>query len=196
MGPQRVKSVIKDALARGADRAIHVVGDNLQHLSPYAAASILADAIREESADLVLTGLQSDDYGYAQTGVIMADILGLPHATIVIEVDASGEKLRVKRELESGWYQWYMMPKPALLTIQSGISQIRYATLKGIMAAKKKEIRELIPSAELVGRPSHQRVEKIYLPRKMKQTQMLGNGDAKAGAAELAQKLHTEARIF
>ncbi|HKC65744.1 MAG TPA: electron transfer flavoprotein subunit beta/FixA family protein, partial [Pyrinomonadaceae bacterium] len=107
MGPQRVKSVIKDALARGADRAIHVVGDNLQHLSPYAAASILADAVREENADLVLTGLQSDDYGYAQTGVIMAELLGLPHATIVIEVDASGEKLRVKRELESGWYQWY-----------------------------------------------------------------------------------------
>ena len=104
MGPQRVKSVIKDALARGADRAIHVVGDSLQHLSPFAAASILADAVRDEQPDLILTGLQSDDYGYAQTGVIMAEILGLPHATIVIEVDASGEQLRVKRELESGWY--------------------------------------------------------------------------------------------
>src|SRR5687767_12655390 len=196
MGPQRVKSVIKDALARGADRAIHVTGDNLQHLSPFAAASILTDAIREEQADLILSGLQSDDYGYAQTSVIMAELLGLPHATIVIEVDASGEKLRVKRELESGWYQWYSMSTPALLTIQSGISQIRYATLKGIMAAKKKEIKEVTPSAELVGRPSHQRVEKIYLPQKTKQTQMLGNGDAKAGAAELAQKLHVEARVF
>src|SRR4030095_4491801 len=125
MGPQRAKSVIKDALARGADRAIHVIGDNVGHLSPFAAASVLAEAIREENADLVLTGLQSDDYGYAQTGVILAELLGLPHATIVIEVDASGEQLRVKRELESGWYQWYTMPKPALLTIQSGISQIR-----------------------------------------------------------------------
>src|SRR5882762_8410469 len=114
MGPQRVKTVIKDALARGADRALHVLGDDLQHLSPYAAASILAEAVRGEQPDLVMTGLQSDDYGYAQTGVIMAELLGMPHATIVIEVDASGEQLRVKRELESGWYQWYEMPKPAL----------------------------------------------------------------------------------
>src|SRR3954466_2063101 len=170
MGPARAKSVIKDALARGADRAIHVLGDNVVHLSPFAAASILADAIRDEQADLVMTGLQSDDYGYAQTGVILAEILGLPHATIVIEVDAGGEQLRVKRELENGWYQWYAMPRPALLTIQSGISQIRYATLKGIMAAKKKEIREVAPASEAQSRPSHQRIEKIYFPEKTKQT--------------------------
>src|SRR3954462_4351560 len=196
MGPQRVKSVIKDALARGADRAIHVIGDNLQHLSPFAAATILADALREENADLILTGLQSDDYGYAQTGVIMAELLGLPHATIVIEVDAAGERLRVKRELESGWYQWYEMSKPALLTIQSGISQIRYATLKGIMAAKKKEIKEVTPASDAAARPSHQRIEKIYFPQKTKQTQFLGGGDAKKGAVELAEKLRTEARVI
>src|SRR6266480_2416737 len=196
MGPQRVKSVIKDALARGADRAIHVAGDNLAHLSPYAVASVLCEAIRDEKPDLVMTGLQSADYGYGQIGVIMAELLGLPHATIVIEVDASADKLRVKRELESGWYQWYSMPLPALLTIQSGISQIRYATLKGIMAAKKKEIKEVTPSADAINRPSHQRIEKIYLPQKTKQTQLLGNGDAKAGAVELAKKLHTEARVI
>jgi len=195
MGPQRAKSIIKDALARGADRAIHVVGDNLAHLSPYAAASVLAAAIREENPDLIMTGLQSDDYGYAQTGVIMAELLGMPHATIVIEVDAGGEKLRVKRELESGWYQWYSMSTPALLTIQSGISQIRYATLKGIMAAKKKEIKEVAPAADVVARASHQRIEKVYFPQKSKQTQFLGDGDAKAGAVALAEKLHTEARV-
>jgi electron transfer flavoprotein beta subunit len=196
MGPQRVKSVIKDALARGADRAIHVLGDELNHLSPYAAASVLSEAIKGEQADLILTGLQSDDNGFAQTGVIMAELLGLPHATIVIEVDASGEELRVKRELESGWYQWYAMSKPALLTIQSGISQIRYATLKGIMAAKKKEIKEIPAAGDAAALPSHQRIEKIYFPEKTKQTQFLGNGDAKAGAVALAEKLRTEARIF
>src|SRR5882757_7836845 len=173
MGPQRVKSVIKDALARGGDRAIHVVLDETAQLSPYSAAAILAEAVRDEQPDLVMTGLQADDSGYGQTGVILAELLGLPHATIVIEVDASGEKLRVKRELESGWYQWYAMATPALLTIQSGISQIRYATLKGIMAAKKKEIKEVAPSVEIVGRPSHQRIEKVYLPQKTKQTQLL-----------------------
>jgi electron transfer flavoprotein beta subunit len=140
--------------------------------------------------------LQSDDYGYAQTGVILAEILGLPHATIVIELDATGEQLRVKRELESGWYQWYTMPTPALLTIQSGISQIRYATLKGIMAAKKKEIKEVTANADFVGKPSHQRIERIYLPQKSKQTQFLGNGDAKKGAVELAEKLRSEARVI
>lgn len=196
MGPQRAKSVIKDALARGTDRAIHVVGDNLTHLSPYAAASALVEAIRDEQPNLIMTGLQSDDYGYAQTGVIMAELLGMPHATIVIEVDASGDKLRVKRELESGWYQWYSMPTPALLTIQSGISQIRYATLKGIMAAKKKEIKEVTPPAEIVTRPSHQQLRRVYLPQKTKQTQLLGNGDAKAGAVALAEKLHVEARVI
>src|SRR5690242_12075027 len=153
MGPQRAKSVIKDALARGADRAIHILGDNLGHLSPYTGATVLANTIRGEAPDLVMTGLQSDDYGYGQTGVILAELLDLPHATIVIELDATGEQFRVKRELESGWYQWYTMPKPALLTIQSGISQIRYATLKGIMAAKKKEIKEVTPNAGIAGQP-------------------------------------------
>jgi electron transfer flavoprotein beta subunit len=196
MGPQRVKSVIKDGLARGADRAIHVVMDTVTNLSPFSAAGILAEAIRDEQADLVLTGLQSDDYGYAQTGVIMAELLGLPHATIVIEVDAAGEQLRVKRELENGWYQWYSMPRPALLTIQSGISQIRYATLKGIMAAKKKELREVTPATDAQARASHQRIEKIYFPQKTKQTQFLGDGDARAGAVALAEKLRTEARVI
>lgn len=196
MGAQRVKSVIKDALARGADRAIHIVADDLTNLSPYAAAAILAGAVRDEKPDLVMTGLQSDDNGYGQTGVIMAELLGLPHATIVIELDAATDKLRVKRELESGWYQWYTLPLPALLTIQSGISQIRYATLKGIMAAKKKEIKEVTPAAEVSGRASHQKIEKVYLPQKTKQTQLLGGNDAKAGAVELAQKLHNEARVI
>src|SRR4030095_10666458 len=195
MGPQRVKSVSKDALARGADRALHIVGDNLTHLSPYAAASAIADAIRDEKPDLIMTGLQSDDYGYGQTGVIVAELLGLPHATIVIEVDYSGEQLRVKRELESGWYQWYTMQTPALLTIQSGISQIRYATLKGIMAAKKKEIREVQP-AIAAGEGEFQTVERVYLPLKQKQTQFLGDGDAKKGAAQLAEKLRNEARVI
>jgi electron transfer flavoprotein beta subunit len=196
LGPQRVKSVIKDALARGADRAIHVVGENLEHVGPYATAKILAEAIRDERPDLVLTGLQSDDYGYGQTGVIAAELLGLPHATIVIEVDYSGDELRVKRELESGWYQWYTISTPALLTIQSGISQIRYATLKGIMAAKKKEIREVQPAADSAAAGEFQSVARIYLPLKQKQTQFLGDGDAKRGAAQLAEKLRNEARVI
>ena len=195
LGPQRVKSVIKDALARGADRAVHVVTEEFGQAGPFSTAKVLAEAIRGEAPDLVMAGLQSDDHGYGQTGVIVAELLGLPHATIVIEVDYSGEQLRVKRELESGWYQWYTMQTPALLTIQSGISQIRYATLKGIMAAKKKEIREVQP-ATAAGEGEFQRVERVYLPLKQKQTQFLGDGDARRGAAQLAEKLRSEARII
>ena len=196
LGPQGAKSVIKDALARGADRAIHVVVDDTKSLSAYQIASTIADAIREENPDLIFTGLQSDDASYGQTGVILAELLGIPHATIVIEVDRDslGDTLRVKRELESGWYQWFTYKLPALLTVQSGISQIRYASLKGIMAAKKKEIREVTPSIEPFASAS--KIEKVYMPLKTKQTRMLGNGDAKAGAAELVEKLRTEVRVI
>ena len=196
LGAQSAKTVLKDALARGADRAIHVVADNANKLSPYQIAKAIADAIREENADLVFTGLQSDDASYGQTGVILAELLGIPHATIVIEVDRASlnGSLRVKRELESGWYQWFKYQLPALLTIQSGISQIRYASLKGIMAAKKKEIRDVTPSIESFA--GAQKIEKVYLPLKLKQTQMLGGGDAKKGAVELVEKLKTEVRVL
>lgn len=196
LGKASAKTVIKDALARGADRAIHIVVENDNELSPFQIASAIASAIREEEADLVFAGLQSDDASYGQTGVVLAEMLGIPHATIVIEIDreSAGENLRVKRELESGWYQWFEYDLPALLTIQSGISQIRYASLKGIMAAKKKEIREVVPEIESFA--AGQKIEKVYLPLKTKQTQMLGNGDAKAGAAELVQKLKDEVRVL
>jgi electron transfer flavoprotein beta subunit len=196
LGPQRVKTVIKDALARGADRAIHVVVEDAKSLTPFTLAQCLAEAIRPENPDLVMCGLQSDDASFGQTGVVLAEMLGLPHATLVIEVDRDNPELRVKRELESGWYQWFTYQLPALLTIQSGISQIRYASLKGIMAAKKKEIKEVTPSSEAVSFGSKQQIEKVYFPLKMKQTQLLGSGDAKKGAVELVEKLKTEVRVL
>ncbi len=196
LGPQTAKTVIKDALARGADRAIHVVVEDSKTLSAYQIASAIADAIRDENADLIFGGLQSDDASYGQTGVILAELLGIPHATIVIEVDRAslGETLRVKRELESGWYQWFTYQLPSLLTIQSGISQIRYASLKGIMAAKKKEIRDVTPTIDAFA--SATTIDKVYMPLKTKQTQILGNGDAKSGAVELVEKLKTEIRVL
>ncbi len=197
LGKVSAKTVIKDALARGADRGIHIVVDDENALSPYQIAKTIAEAIREEDFDLIFGGLQSDDASFGQTGVVLAEMLDVPHATIVIEVnrESLGESsLRVKRELESGWYQWFEYQLPALMTIQSGISQIRYASLKGIMAAKKKEIREVAPSVESFA--SAQQLQKVYMPLKTKQTQMLGNGDAKAGAVELVEKLKTEARIL
>ncbi len=150
-GPARVAQVLREALARGADRAIHVEDSRLAAADAFAVAAALAEAMRGEGFDLVLTGLQSDDQGFAQVGVVLAELLGMPHATIIMEVAVEGGALRVKRELEGGWFQWVAMPLPALLTIQSGINQLRYATLKGIMAAKKKEIRKVAARPRVPG---------------------------------------------
>jgi electron transfer flavoprotein beta subunit len=173
-----------------------VVAENIHRLSPFQTANAIANAIREENADIILAGLQSDDSSYGQTGVILAELLGIPHATIVIEVDRSSinGNVRVKRELESGWYQWFSYRLPALFTVQSGISQIRYASLKGIMAAKKKEIREI--PADLPVFDAAQTIEKVYFPLKTKKTQMLGGGDPKTGAIELIEKLKNDVRVI
>jgi len=167
-GPARASQVIREALARGADRAIHVEleGDPAA-FDASAIAALLAGAIREEQFELVLTGLQSDDLGFGQVGVLLASALGMPHATIIMEVQAADGGLRVKRELEGGWFQWIALPLPALLTIQSGINQLRYATLKGIMAAKKKEIAKV---AAPPGLASRQKIVALYAPQKAKQS--------------------------
>jgi electron transfer flavoprotein beta subunit len=192
-GPSRVAQVIREALARGADRAIHVEDDGLASADAFVTGGALAAAMKDEQFDLVLTGLQSDDQGFAQVGVILAERLGLPHATIVMEVQVpSTTTLKVKRELEGGWFQWVTMPLPAALTIQSGINQLRYATLKGIMAAKKKEIRKMTPSASSA--PT-QKIVSLYLPEKGKKTQIISGSPAEA-AKELVRKLREEARVI
>jgi len=191
-GPARVAQVIREALARGADRAIHVEDDGLASADAFVTCDALAAAMKDEQFDLILTGLQSDDQGFAQVGVILAERLGRPHATIIMEVQAEGSSLRVKRELEGGWFQWVAMPLPAVLTIQSGINQLRYATLKGIMAAKKKEIRKAAPAGAAASR---QKILSLYVPEKGKKTQMLGGSPAEA-AKELVRKLRDEARVL
>ena len=201
-GPARVAQVIREALARGADRAIHVEDDALASADAFAIAGALAAAMKDEQFDLILTGLQSDDQGFAQTGVILAERLGLPHATIIMEVqvNAGGDDrgagapgvIKVKRELEGGWFQWVAMPLPAVLTIQSGINQLRYATLKGIMAAKKKEVRK---AAAPSGLASRQTIAKLYVPEKTKKTQLIQGSPAEA-AKELVRKLREEARVI
>jgi len=191
-GPARVAQVIREALARGADRAIHVEDDGLASADGFVTSAALAGAMKDERFDLVLTGLQSDDQGFAQVGVILAERLGLPHATIIMEVQAEGGQLRVKRELEGGWFQWVAMPLPAVLTIQSGINQLRYATLKGIMAAKKKDIRKAAPPAAVA---SKQKIASLYVPEKGKKTQIIGGSPAEA-ARELVKKLREDARVI
>ena len=191
-GPARAAMVLREALARGADRAIHVEDAALGSADAMAIGAVLAEACGGEAFDLILTGLQSDDQGYAQTGVVLAARLGLPHATIIMDVKVDGSRLRVKRELEGGWFQWVGMPLPAVLTIQSGINQLRYATLKGIMAAKKKEIRKATPSAPVTPRVE---ILSLYVPQKSKRTEIVSGGPAEAAAA-LVKKLREDARVI
>ena len=198
LGPARAQQAIKEALAKGADRALHLTDPAFQGLDAHGVALAMSRALKNEKPDLVVTGLQSDDLGLAQTGVILAQMLGLPHSTIIMEIQVTGSSLKVKRELEAGWFQWIEMPLPALLTIQSGINKPRYATLKGIMAAKNKPIQKLTPAdlglsaAELTPR---QKITKVYFPVKRAQTEFF-EGSPKEIAAKLVDKLKNEARAL
>ncbi len=195
MGPERVKQTIKEALAKGADRGIHIADDNFAQVDPLGSAKSLAVAVKEQKYDLVLTGLQSDDHGFGQTGVLLASVLDVPHATIIMAIEVDGQKMKLKRELEAGWFQHIECPLPAVLSIQSGINKVRYATLKGIMAAKKKEIRTIARESLGVSTELTQRVEKIYVPTKTKKTEFL-TGTPKEVAAKLVEKLRFEARVI
>jgi electron transfer flavoprotein beta subunit len=195
-GTARAAQTIREALAKGADRAIHIEGPGLGAMDPLASARLLAAAAAPEKPDLILTGLQSDDLGYGQTGVIMAELLGLPHATIIMQVETQNAGIRVKRELEDGFFQHVEMPLPALLTIQSGISKLRYATLMGIKKAKTKELKR-VTAAELGFRAGTARIalSRVYLPERSKQAQLL-EGDPRDCAARLVEKLRFEARVI
>jgi electron transfer flavoprotein beta subunit len=199
MGPERVKQTIKEALAKGADRGIHISDDNFAQLDPLGSAKALAAAIQKEKADLVLTGLQSDDHGFGQTGVLLAALLDRPHATIIMAIEmaieVAGNTMKLKRELEAGWFQHLECPLPAVLSIQSGINKVRYATLKGIMAAKKKEIAAFTRESLGIQHEPTQRIEKIYIPTKTKKTEFL-TGTAKEVATKLVEKLKFEARVI
>src|SRR6185369_12162731 len=132
---------------------------------------------------LVLTGLQSDDQGFGQVGVVLAERLRMPHVSLAVALEVSGDALRVKRELEGGWFQWIGLPMPALVTVQSGINQLRYATLKGIMAAKKKEIQVITADAP---EEASLRVISIETPTRTRQTEFLTGPSA---ARDLVSRL-------
>jgi len=196
-GPDRVQSTLREALAKGADRAVHVVtpesGEgSLGQRDSLDVARLLAEAVKAEAADLVLTGLQSDDLGTGQTGVVMGELLGVPHATLVLQVDLLGTGIKVKRELEDGWMQHVEMPLPALLTIQSGGNRLRYATLMGIKRARQKEMREV---AAATASKRVDEVVKVSPPTRVKRTEML-TGSADEIAATLVERLRFEVKVI
>jgi electron transfer flavoprotein beta subunit len=194
-GSSRASQTIREALAKGADRAIHIEEENLSAFDTLGLAKLLAKAAESEKPDLILTGLQSDDLGYGQTGVVLAELLGLPHGTIIMAVETIDSGIRVKRELEDGWFQNVEMPLPAVLTIQSGINKLRYATLMGIKKAKTKEVKRLTATELGVTASPTVSIERVYLPQRTKQTQLI-EGSPREAAAKLVEKLRFEARVI
>jgi len=174
LGPERVQKTVREALAKGADRAIHIKMDTVEAIDPLVTAGHLKNPLEEENFDLIFTGLQSDDLGMGQTGVILGEMLGMTTASLVMATEVSAGNIKVKRELEAGWFQWVSLSLPASITIQSGLNTPRYPSLKGIMGAKKKEIKVI----EGEGADTGQSMVKMYLPQSEKQTVMIeGSAD-------------------
>ena len=195
-GPARASQVLREALAKGADRAIHLEDNAFVALDAYNTARAIAAAIKDEKFDLIFTGLQSDDYGYAQTGVILAQILGWPHATIIMQIEKTDGGIRVKRELEAGFFQFVDVPLPAVLTIQSGINKLRYATLIGIKQAKMKPMRKVtLAEVQSAMGGNLQKIEKLYVPQKSKNTEFLEGTPAEV-AKKLVEKMKNELRVI
>ena len=197
-GSARTTQMLKDALAKGADRAIHVARESDGYLDSHGMAHLFAATLRAEAFDLILTGLQSDDTGHGQLGPMLAELLDLPHVTLVVATEIDGTSMQVKQELEGGWFQNVTASMPVLLTIQSGINKPRYASLKGIMAMKSKEIKEVLPGGLGIDPQKlqpMQTVGRIYLPVKSKETVFLEGSPAEV-AEQLVEKLTNDAKVL
>ena len=191
MGPQRVQKVIREGLSKGADRGIHIETKESKNIDPLKVAKNICKSIEQENFDLILSGLQSDDTGMGQTGVLIGELLNMSTATLAIQTDIDQETIKVKRELESGWFQWVTLDSPASVSIQSGINQPRYPSLKGIMGAKKKEIKVIAASVE----DSKQSLNKIFVPQKSKETEVIDT-DVDASVDRIVDILRSEIKAF
>ena len=191
LGPDRVQKVIREGLAKGADRAIHIQMNSDGVADPLSLATLFADAIRDENFDLIFSGLQSDDLGMGQTGIIIGEMLGMSTASLAMATELSEGIIKVKRELEAGFFQWVSMSLPASITIQSGLNTPRYPSLKGIMGAKKKEINIVTPD----GHDVKQSAKKVYVPQSDKQTVMI-DGSVDEIVNKLVEVFRNEIKVI
>ena len=192
MGPNRVQKVIREGLAKGADRGIHLLQEGKIENDPLSVSKKISTALKEENFDLILSGLQSDDTGMSQTGVLIGEFLGMSTATLVVETKIENDHIRLKKELESGWYQWVVLPIPASISIQSGINTPRYPSLKGIMGAKKKEIKCISGDLKL---DQSQNIENISLPQKSKQTEII-ESDVDSAVSRIMEILKSDVKVL
>ena len=191
LGPVRIQKVIREALAKGADRAIHIQMDTTSEVDSLSIAAHFVDVLKEENFDLVFSGLQSDDIGMGQTGVLIGELMNMATASLAVKTEVGDEYIKVKRELEAGWFQWVKLSLPASISIQSGLNTPRYPSLKGIMGAKKKEIKVVEPNKN----ESKQSLEKVYLPQSDKQTVMI-EGSTDQMVEKLIDTFRNDIKIF
>lgn len=188
LGGAGVQTTLRGALAMGADRAVHLRSD-VAAPDPLAVAKALADALRPLAPGLVWFGRQAVDDDAAQVGPMVATLLGLPCVTVVAKFELAGGAARVEREIEGG-REVVEVPLPAVLTTDKGLNEPRYASLKGIMAAKRKPLEE---RAVDLG-PAHLEVTALELPPPRPPGRIVGEGAAAVPA--LVRALHEDAKLI
>ena len=196
VGSDSVLSVIKDGLAKGANRGLHIKVDNEEEMDALELAKLIQSALKEENVDMVFSGLQSDDKGFGQTGILLAELMNLSHASLVMGTEMQDDStIRIKRELEAGWFQWVDLSLPASLSIQSGINKPRYSSLRGIMMMKKKPIDT--KTIEDLGFTSSQKtkVVKMYVPEKTKETVYI-DGSVNEIVDQLVDKFANDIKVL
>jgi len=196
LGSESARQVLKDALAKGADNGIFISDEGIDTSSPLNIAKTISSALKDNNYDLILSGLQSNDIGFSQIGLLVAEYLQTSHASLVMgtEIINNGSDIKVKLELENGWFQWSELKLPASLTIQSGINSPRYATLKGIMSVKNKEVKEFSKNDLSISEDNGYSVLEKFAPIKSKETTTI-QGSADEISKQLADVLKNKLRI-
>ena len=194
LGGKSANEIIKTALAKGADRGIHLIDNNNNYKDILTVAKIITKQLEEGGYDLILSGLQSDDSGNCQLGLLIAELLKTSHSSLVMSTEMVNDNtIKIKQELENGWFQWTELSLPASLTIQSGINNPRYASLRGIMMAKNKPLENI--EINLSDYDSQLQLEKLYIPSKTKETQYI-EGNADEMASEILNILTNEIKVL
>ena len=194
VGSEDADSTLRKCLARGADKAIRVTDPKLEGSDGYAIAKVLSKVIKDLPHDLILTGAQAGDDGYAVVGPALAQLLGIPHATLVKKIEFKNGTAVVNRELEGGLEEIVEVKLPAVLTVQTGINEPRYVSIMGIRKAMKKEIKVLsladigLSENEVGEAGSWIRIERMYIPPVEKQAEFV-KGSPDEVAAKIAELL-------
>ena len=197
LGSDSARQVLKDALAKGADKGMFISNENSDDSSPLNIAKIIATALKNENYDLVLSGLQSNDQGFSQVGLLVAEYLNTSHASLVMGTELINDckDVKVKLELENGWFQWSELSLPASLTIQSGINSPRYATLKGIMSVKNKEVKDINPNDFGIELNDAYKTLEKFTPQKSKETETI-DGSADEMVEKLIDVMKNKLRVI